>query len=281
MSRNYQCITCESVFVDGHKKKYFCVECGEEYEIGKNYLKTFFDKKLFNIYCKDYLLNKVLNNNGYISYQFLKESSISLPDREDVKRFRSFVQKNHYGSVILDIGCGPMDIPGYLMLDNINDLDIIGLDPIDSNNFNGLRIVGCSEFIPLPKRSVDTIIFATSLDHVCNLKKTISESLRLLTESGKILVWMSDRTLSPLSRIKYWISEKFRSLKAGYPLDKYYLYDNWTVLGTPPGAVDPFHCDYESPKKIIKMFCKEGMSLLIDKRYSKNEVFLSFKKKLS
>ncbi len=113
MNRNYQCITCGSVFIDSQKRKYFYVECCEEYEIGKDYLKTFFDKKLFNIFRRDYLLNKVLNNNGYISYQFLKESSISLPDRKDVKRFRSFVQKNHYGSVILDIGCGTMNIPGY------------------------------------------------------------------------------------------------------------------------------------------------------------------------
>ena len=276
--KKYQCISCRSIFENEKNGKYTCQRCGEEYDMGEKYLKTFFDKKLFNSYRKDYLLNKTLNNNGYMSYQFLKEGSISLPDREDVKRFCNFIKENYCGRVILDVGCGVMNIPGYLMLDNRNELELIGIDPIDDNNFDGLRIVGCSEFVPLTDDSVNTIIFATSMDHVCNLRRTVQESHRLLSEKGKVLVWMSDRSMSILNKTGSWIHQKLRSWKLGYPVNKYYVYENWTVLGVPPGGVDPFHSYHETPKKIVKIFNDNGFQLLLEKKFSRNEVFLCLEK---
>jgi SAM-dependent methyltransferase len=274
----FQCIQCLTPFNNSRIGTYCCPKCGESYEIAAGYIKTYFDKALFNAYRKDYLINKVLNNNGFISYQHLPDASVSLPNRRDVIRFRKFIEQNQHGRNILDIGCGPMELPGYLRLKNLDTLKIIGLDPCDSQIFHGLRIVGCSEFVPLPDASIDTIIFATSMDHVCNLDKTITEARRLLSSSGRVLVWMSDRSSSFKNRLKNWLKQRYQSWRRGYPVDKYYLYDNWTVLGVPRGGVDPFHSYHESPKKIAKFFAKKNLILYAEQTYSPDEVFLCFQK---
>jgi ubiquinone/menaquinone biosynthesis C-methylase UbiE len=278
---NFQCISCSSAFDDSHLGKYACPKCGEKYELAAGYIKTYFDKALYDAFRKDYLLNKILNNNGYISYHHLPEASISLSDRKDVINFRRFIERNLHGKNILDVGCGLMEMPGYLELEKHSEVELIGLDPIDDHNFNGLRIVGCSEFVPLPDETIDTIVFATSMDHVCNLSKTIAETLRLLRNHGHVLIWMSDRSLSIQSRVKKWIRQQLNSWKLGYPVHKYYVYDNWTVLGVPSGGVDPFHSYHESPKKIIRLFSKKGFQLLTQEVYSRDEVFLCFKKALN
>lgn len=278
MSHTFRCITCHASFTSNLRGMHICATCGEQYEISDDYIKTYFDKKLFNSFRKDYLLNKTLNNNGYISYQLLQEGSISLPEREDVTRFRRFLRGNLCGKRILDIGCGIMSTPGYLMFDSSSNYELIGLDPIDDNNFNGLRIVGCSEFVPLQDKSVDTIVFATSMDHVCNLRRTISEASRLLSDNGRVIIWMSDRSTTLLQYIKSWLKRRLRSWKLGYSVDKYYVYPNWTVLGVPSGGVDPFHSYLETPKKIKTIFAKAGMQLCCEELHSSDEVFLAFKR---
>lgn len=274
----FQCIGCSSTLSAEVEGDIECRGCGEKYYFSEGYVKTYFDKKLFDGYKKDYLLNKVLNNNGYISYQFLQDGSISLPDRVDVANFREFLNSNSVGGVILDVGCGVMARPGYLDFDNFKYEKFIGLDPIDDNSFFGLRLVACSEFIPLASAAVDTVVFATSLDHVCNLKKTVEESNRVLKDGGRVVVWMSDRSMTLFDRCVDWLRRRGSSWKKGYSIDKYYVYPNWTVLGVPPGGVDPFHSFFETPEKIIKVFLKSGYKLVSLEKKSKMEVFLSFEK---
>lgn len=273
-----QCIGCSSALSVVLKGDIECQNCGEKYSVSESYLKSYFDQKLFDNYRKDYLLNKVLNNNGYISYQFLQEGSISLPDRADVAAFRSFLDASSAGGVILDVGCGVMSRPGYLDFDNNKYTKFIGLDPIDDQSFSGLRLVACSEYIPLASESVDTVVFATSMDHVCNLKKTVAESNRVLKKGGRVVIWMSDRSMSLGARCKDWLRRRVNSWSKGYSVDKYYVYPNWTVLGVPPGGVDPFHSFFETPDKIIKLFSKGGYKLVQSNAKSKMQVFLSFEK---
>jgi hypothetical protein len=116
------------------------------------------------------------------------------------------------------------------------------------------------------------------MDHVCNLPKTIAETSRLLNSDGRVLVWMTDRSATPLERLKDWLRQRIRSWKLGYSVKKFYVYPNWTVLGVPSGAVDPFHSYMETPKKIISLFTKAGMRLCSEERHSKVEIFLAFEK---
>lgn len=258
-----------------------CMQCNLEFSYTERGFSYNHDELLFKNFKKKYLLNKVLNNNAYISYKFLQEGSLSLSGREDVERFKVYIQKSlpfEQEIVILDIGCGLLEKPGYLDFETKNNITFYGIEPLAESNFFGHLITGTSEFIPLEDKSIDNIIFATSLDHVCSIETTIRESFRILKQEGKVVIWMSDQSKSfckyIIDKLKVWRQNVIK----GYRTDHYYVYPNYTVLEVPKGGVDPFHSFFESPKVIAKMFKKEGFAS-IDMQYnSKNEVFLTFQK---
>jgi SAM-dependent methyltransferase len=253
-----------------------CAGCGLKYEVDGRYLRYEFDSLLFKRFRREYLLNKVLNNNGLIAYQLLKEGSLSLPDRADVRRFRDFLAAHARPGTLLDVGCGVLEMPGYLEFPGAGDYQLIGLDPIDDRAFRGLRIVGCSEFIPLPDASVDTIVFATSLDHVCSLAATLAEVHRILKPGGKVVIWMGDRSTSIFGRGLLMLKTLVRNIRKGYRTDRYWVYPDGTVLGVPCGAVDPFHSYHEDPKWISRKFTARGFRLEAHTATGADEVFLSF-----
>lgn len=279
----YQCAECgtplEIVHINNETK---CKICKHPYKVFKNYLKYDLDSLLLKYNKKKYLLNKVLNNNGYLSYIFLKEGSLSLPERKDCIRFKNYIESylpsESRDITILDIGCGVLEMPGYLNFENNKNIQLYGLDPIDDQSFNGFRIVGCSEFMPFENNVFDIIIFATSLDHVCSIDKSISECHRILKEDGKVIIWMSDRSLPLLSRVKHYLKSFFRDIKHGYPISKFVSYPNYTTLYIPNGAVDPFHSFFESPGKIINIFNRGGFQCKNNTYNSRDEVFLCFTK---
>jgi SAM-dependent methyltransferase len=248
-----------------------------------------FDELLFQNFRSDYLLNKVLNNNGYISYQLLAAGSCSLPERPDVKNFQSFIQKHFRRGQLLDIGCGPMSLPGYLEFTRDKDIEVFGLDPIASETFEGFRVTGCSEYTPFKDNYFDVLTFVTSLDHVCSLEQTIRESHRILKPGGRVLIFMGDRTRKLLPRIRRWILapavavyhtiRSVHDVPAVQKIGRYVRYrKEGVVLLIPPGAIDPFHSFFESPKLIEKKFVKNNFRLLEKLYRGRDEVFLAFEK---
>ena len=255
-----------------------CAACGLKYQAGDRYLKYDFDGLLFERFRRAYLLNKVLNNNGLISYQLLREGSLSLPERDDVQRFRDFLAESARPGWLLDIGCGVLARPGYLDFDMSGGYRLVGLDPIDDQSFDGIRIVGCSEFMPLPDASIDTAVFATSLDHVCSLHVTLDEVNRVLKPGGRVVVWMGDRAMSAFKHVIVTLRSWLRNLARGYRTDRYWIYPNGTVLYVPTGAVDPFHSYHEDPKRIVSLFAARGFRVVAHTARTADEVFLSFSK---
>lgn len=239
--------------------------------------KTGPDKHLFRMYRRKYLLNKALNNNGLISYSQLPEGSVSLPDRADVVRFREFIQSEVHAGTVLDVGCGPLPLAGYLHFPDKSRYCFVGIDPIDGTSYEGYRIVGASELIPIQDASVDAVVFGTSLDHVCDLTRSIQESRRVVRGEGRIVVWMSDSSRPPfVERVKTWLKDARASIRLGYPVRRYRVYPNYTVFEVPRGAVDPFHSYFESPDLIIREFARVGCRLVRREAHSKVENFLSF-----
>jgi hypothetical protein len=257
-----------------------CHSCNSRYNYAPNYLSYDFDTLLFKEFRRHYLLNKVLNNNSYLSYLFLREGSISLPERQDVIRFRKFILSHIDSGRLLDVGCGILEIPGYLDFEDKSKFEFFGIDPIENRSFRGMRIVGCSEFMPFGDDQFDALIFATSLDHVCSLEHTMKESSRILVKDGKVIIWMSDHGRSFLSKGRSWLRSKIANLRKGYRTDKFVTYPNWMVLYRPHGAADPFHASLETPQKVISTM-NQNFGLVDSVYNNTDEIFLCFSKQES
>ncbi len=251
--------------------------CGIKFEIDVDKIIYDHDSLLFANFKKDYLLNKVLNNNGYLSYITLKEGSISLENRDDVKSFSSYIEKNYKEGNVIDIGCGPMDFPGYLKSISESKSIFFGLDPILETNFKYNKVIGCAEYIPFEDCFFDSIIFATSIDHVCNLEKTLNETNRVLQKDGKVILWHSCPKQPMLMR---FLRDLFHSLKGRYNAFKYKIYSKENVVFyVPKGAVDPFHKEYIPLKKLLKLSEKNGLIADNIQKYDELSYFITLKKK--
>lgn len=291
----YQCISCRSeLTLPKEGGGFSCAVCGVNYEASDNFLWCETDTILYKEFKEKFLLNKVLNNNGYLSYQLLPSGSVSLAGREDVKQFRDYIAKYVPEGKMLDIGCGALPLPGYLDFSDKTKYQLFGLDPISDKSFMGTRIVGCSEFTPFFDQTFDALIFATSMDHVCSLKKTISETYRVLKKGGRVVIWMSDRSRHISLKnlfvdLMAWLKIRLRlagilnpnylyHTKDCYNVGRFVIYPNKTVLYVPKGAVDPFHSFYESPKEIVRLMEKEGFRSVDISYHNSNQVFLCFDK---
>ncbi len=255
-----------------------CGSCGQEYLYKNRNFIYDFDNLLFSRYKSKYLLNKSLNNNGYLSYEFLKEGSLSLSNRKDVSNFRKFIENcvgnNDSELNLLDVGCGTLQFPGYLEFEDLKNVNFYGIEPIKQSKFKEELITGCSEFIPLKNNSIDIVIFATSLDHVCSIDDTIIEVNRILSDNGQVIIWMSDRSMNLLTKFKSKLRIIYDYLKLGYRTDIYKIYDNGIILEIPRGGVDPFHSFFESPKLIEKKFNSNGFKIKNIKYNNRDEVFI-------
>ena len=291
----YQCVRCGTSLTvppDGEGST-TCSSCQLEYRYGKNYLKYDSDELLFTQFKKKYLLYKVLSNNAYLAYRFVREGSLSYSERQDVSNFRNYILSHVKGGKILDVGCGILDVPGYLDFSQKGGFEFYGIDPIDDRSFRGVRITGCAEFMPFADGFFDAMVFATSLDHVCSLEQTVREAHRVLSQEGKLLLWMSDPSVSWANRVKDPLlktlqrlrttSSRWADISALAPGESLRvgdcaIYSNLSVFQIPKGAVDPFHVSHESPLCVVSVM--EQANLILDhlEHRGRNEVFLCFRK---
>lgn len=276
-----------------------CRQCGLTGSWSPPCFRYDFDALLRSLNERAWLRHKVLQNNGYISYVFLQEGSLSLPDRPDVRTFGAFIAKNTLPAststpapVLLDVGSGTLPLPGYLV--PVQHHFLIGLDPFPSNEFPGLMIIGCCEFLPLADNAVDAVVFGTSFDHLMDYNQSLDEVWRVLKPGGRVLIWMSDRSAYVTQRASLrdfggwrrkvrYVRQLLARLWERDPLssvdpDRFFVYPNNTVLPIPDGAVDPFHTVDEHPAWVKDLFFKRGFSLLDEANHNANLVLLAFEK---
>jgi SAM-dependent methyltransferase len=158
---------------------------------------------------------------GRAEYDKRLPTSLSTPQHRVAFDFRAFVTVYAKGR-ILDLGVGPLAKPSYL--DGTADDRIAGVDPLppyESHPFVFSQSV--AEFLPWPDGCFETVIAATSLDHVYLLDVALDEIRRVLTPSGRFLIWAGifpetppyDPYAGPIT-----------------PLDAYHLFhpgENWFV----------------------------------------------------
>lgn len=196
-----------------------------------------------------YMLNKILNQNADISYILFEKSSIAVEGRKDVQNFKRFIEGNYRNGKVLDLGCGPLAWPDYLPKTIYNPF---GIDPKPSK-FQGSFLQSVAEDLPFKSDFFDCVICATSLDHMLDVEKAISEISRTLKPHGRFLIWCN-KDLPLKTKIKVGVKKALNYLQP-----RYWVGDNGYVFEVPRGAMDPFHIEYINPKKIKKMCTKSNM----------------------
>lgn len=92
---------------------------------------------------------------------------------------------------VLDIGCGlhPL-MPHYVK--QLSLPHFIGIEPLTTPIERDYEcLVGVTaESIPLPDRYANAALFATSLDHIEDAPRAISEVLRVLKTDGRLYFWL-------------------------------------------------------------------------------------------
>jgi SAM-dependent methyltransferase len=122
------------------------------------------------------------------AYRDHPEHNCSLISNNVVAAFRDFAAPYLIGSV-LDVGCGTVAIPGYL--EGYPPHLISGIDPLDAHQSHPFQFVrGVAEVLPWPDATFDTVVIATSLDHVLSIEMAMNEAHRVLKEGGVLLLWL-------------------------------------------------------------------------------------------
>jgi len=131
-------------------------------------------KSLFDAGAEEYLRRPVAN--------------LSLEGHPEAEAFRKFVYAYAEGHV-LDIGCGPQPLPIYLR--GLPLKRVAGIDPLPGTGKREFEFVqSVCEFLPWPDAEFDTVIVATSLDHVFSLDIALAEIKRVMSLHGVLLLWM-------------------------------------------------------------------------------------------
>lgn len=110
-------------------------------------------------------------------------SHFSVAGNRQAARFREWVNRYATGT-ILDVGCGLQEKPLYLA--DIDDARITGLDPLSASHPFAFVQGAVEDYDGGP---FDTVICATSLDHVRNLTIAVHSMVRL---GRRLIFWQTD-----------------------------------------------------------------------------------------
>ena len=125
-----------------------------------------------------------LQDNGLLSYTKAPEFNLSVGLREDALAFRSFCQPS---GLILDIGCGPQTYSSYLH----EAAEVVGIDPLLGQQPRRFVFVqGIGEYLPFRDETFDQILYASSLDHIIDPKRSLAEAVRCVKTGGYISLWI-------------------------------------------------------------------------------------------
>lgn len=144
-----------------------------------------------------------LQANGLVSYREDPEHNLAVGDRRDCLEFSEFCR---FDGLVLDVGCGPQPWPAYFQLHSTGTR-FVGVDPLieePTGQYLQLRAVG--EYLPFRSSVFDHVVFATSLDHVVDPMRAVTEARRVCRQGGEIDVWIGEKSPSapPLAASPAW-----------------------------------------------------------------------------
>jgi SAM-dependent methyltransferase len=187
------------------------------------------------------------------------EHSLSVTERPDAEAFARFCA---FEGTVVDVGCGTQRLPTYA---DTSACRFVGIDPLPGEPEREFEFVqGLGEYLPFPARSIDQVLFATSLDHMLVPRRALAEARRVVRPGGAVNVWFGEldrhKNATGLQRVREAAARALgRSPRndAPSPPEPEYI----ARLEQPPGAVDKFHVAHPDASTISAWFTDVGLDL--------------------
>ena len=145
-------------------------------------------RQLERMFPRAYPIWSQLFEHAKVEYEERPNASLSVAGNPGAELFRKYISVELAGHV-LDIGCGPLELPYYLVGQSIERL--AGIDPLNGTPNRQFEFVqGLAEFLPWMDGEFDSVVIATSLDHVISLDMVFSEIRRVLAPNGIVAIWV-------------------------------------------------------------------------------------------
>ena len=91
--------------------------------------------------------------------------------------------------LFLDVGCGPLPLPGYMASSN-DRISWIGVDPFCGDvarRFPFVQALG--EYLPFRPQVFDGVLYAGVIDHVIDPWRSLERARSIIKPEGKLFVW--------------------------------------------------------------------------------------------
>lgn len=227
-----------------------------------------------------------LQDNGLLSYTNAPELNLSVATRPDVLAFKTFSEPS---GLILDIGCGSLTYPAHLP----DAGGVVGIDPMLGQQPRGFAFVqGIGEYLPFRDKTFDHVVYASSLDHLMDPKRSLTEAARCLKDGGHISLWLdgldsnvSSGRQSRWERYQMLARKGFKSLSrhgwiSGIGLRRTLFYMiSVARMKVPEGAVDYFHFVNLSLAIVSDWLKERDLTIIRQQEYpSADSVFIQVKK---
>jgi len=95
--------------------------------------------------------------------------------------------------LFLDVGCGPLPLPGY-MTSSGGGISWIGIDPFFGGAARQYAFAqALSEYLPFRRQVFDGVLYAGVIDHVINPLRSLQGARSVIKPKGKLYIWYNRR----------------------------------------------------------------------------------------
>lgn len=190
-----------------------------------------------------------LEANGAQAYEIDPPSSLSVGEREDARAFAEF---SDLEGLVLDVGCGPQELPTYAAGLRAR---FVGIDPLLGVQPRAFAFVqGIAEYLPFRDGVFDRVLFATSIDHLLVADRALAETRRVAKPGGSVCVWLGELSPVPLRvRLKRRRNpERITQIETSRATMRFEI---------PTGAADAFHVAHPSARQVQRWLKRAGLTV--------------------
>ena len=227
-----------------------------------------------------------LQDNGLVSYVKAPELNLSVDLRGDAEAFKSFSASS---GLVLDVGCGMYTYPSY----QPGAGEVVRIDPLAGQHRRKFAFVqGIGEYLPFRDQVFDHVLYASSLDHIIDPKRSLADAARCLKPDGRISLWIDGLSddepsvdASRLGRYQILAQKGFRCLsrhgwfsKMGFRRTLSYV-ASVANMEVPEGAKDVFHFLHLNVAMVSEWLNELNLTITRQQEYpSADSVFIQVSK---